>query len=232
VLVDQMGDAEHLPRSQGYELEWNHHIVSFRLSCESRTCRCDDARRKSAEGRYVSELAYLLRVPRVRLSSSYLPNKESLEKWFESADVCQVTKLLEDRFVSMFNHFTPALGTTLAIYVGPLASPVFALSLIAIQQGVETWVDHLRHERQLGETNRKLWEQISSQPFDVKDVGGPGHVQFGEWVRDYEKTQGKHVQQCYGGLTKWMNPETGLFEWVCPTDAYDRMRRLKVKYGV
>jgi hypothetical protein len=64
------------------------------------------------------------------------------------------------------------------------------------------FVHKLRESYADREACRDLWRQLGSEPLQIKNVGGPGHAQFGELLRHQEEKRGRHVQKSFGGLSK------------------------------
>jgi hypothetical protein len=218
LVTENGGNAKYLSLERGYELRWEHNVVRFRLVCESPVCLWKG-------GRYKSECQYELDAD-TRVESRYLPRKESIETWLKAADVTGLTPSLEDHFKVLVQSFRPALAVKLGIQVSTFAHPVFALSLIVLEEGFEQWVARVRQNARDREANQNLWRLICSQPYEIKDLGGPCHVQFGELIRHQEINNERHIHKSFGGLTKWLDPQTKMFDWVCPDDAYDRIARL------
>jgi len=175
--------------------------VKFRLVCENDNCQ-----NLNAEGKN--------EVYKANSFTSYLPRAGDIEKFFDAADIGGLTDQFE---VAGKALLAVKLGLTISQY----AHPVFAVGIIVLEAGLEDVVRRLQADVKDRQATRKLWELVRSSPYRIKDVGGPGHTQFGNLVRIREESEGSHVHKSFGGLSKWMNPETHTFSWVCPTDAYN-----------
>jgi hypothetical protein len=186
--------------------------LKFRLVCESDQCL-------NEKGTYKSQFVYELREP-ARIDCTYLPRAGDVEAFFDLADVTSMTDHLEKVGEGL-------LAVKLGLTFGSLAHPVFAIAVIALEAGLEDLVKNLQTDFRDRRATKQLWELVRRAPYQIKDIGGPGHTQFGDFIRRKEESGGAHLQKSFGGLSKWMNPETHTFAWVCPTDAYNLIAKYR-----
>jgi hypothetical protein len=187
--------------------------VRFRLVCESDKCQ-------NRKGLYESDFVYELREP-ARLSFTYLPSEGDVEAFFDIADISGITDHLEKAAGA-------CLAVTLGLPISAVAHSVFVVATIALDAGIEDLVKKLQADFRDREATKELWALVvKSSPYQIKDVGGPGHTQFGEFIRHKEESDARHLYKRFGGLSKWMDPDKQTFAWVCPTDAYNLIAKYR-----
>jgi hypothetical protein len=165
---------------------------------------------------------------KVRFNSHWLldpNNKDNLKHFFhvlEGSGIVDHGARTLEHFIE--NHHQKALaliGVHATITLGYVALPMYLTSVIVVQEMIQHHLAKLRRERRDADATKIIRNALFNRPFDVKDVGGPGHLHFGEWLR----RQGEKSNNVYGDLTRWLDPETNQFAWLCPSDAYAQISK-------
>jgi hypothetical protein len=221
-----------LERMSGFfDMSWEmpERSLTFRLRCENEDCA-------NPGGHFESDFIYELEVA-TTFESYFLPktnDETAAKRFFDAAEISGMTSGLEDAFKTIVEDHVwkqhAALAIKLGLTCGGMAHPIFAVAFIIAEEAVERAAAKLQQDKERKEANLVLWQKLIASPYQVKDVGGPGHVQFGELLRYQELGKRKHVQKSFGGLTKWMDPDSHRFGWVCPEDAYRRIAVLKGQF--
>lgn len=223
VDIDEKAALDHVEVLDGFLRipgRWTRRTLHFRLVCESDKCL-------NKNGLYHSDPPYEIDSSSGTIDSFYLPKSGNVKKFVDAIHVFEGPEHSFTHVLRSIDAARPMFAVKLGITLGAHAHPHFAISLILVAESTERLIDRLQRDRENRDANRELWDLLSVQPLRVKDVGRPGHVQFGELIRRKEEAEGRHVYKSFGGLSRWIDPATHRFGWVCPTDAYDRISRLQ-----
>jgi hypothetical protein len=205
----------------------------FQLVCEVKQCRYGHREEgQSRPGPYLSSTIYQL--PKQGELTFFTPcllhpnsrqRVESFFKFLEGVGIVEKGAKAVETFIDNFfkQHAATAtalLGCKATLHLGGAAVPLFLTTVIVVETALETLIDNLKQNRAQVEATERVRELLLQSPYGIKDVGGPAHVHFGEWVRRYGEEKGKPSLDVYGGLTRWLDPTAQEFAWLCPEHAY------------
>jgi hypothetical protein len=204
--------------------------LKFSLVCERQDCtNTRDGQRVLYEspkyelpkGEEVSFDAHCLLDPR---------SGAKADRFFEALEVSGIIEKGEEAIREVFlkhqSEIIGVIGVKATLALGPAAPPVYLVGVIWVRHAIEEYIDALRKEKRDAKATEYIRQLFFSNPYGIKDVGGPGHVHFGEWIRREaeENENGSYL----GGLTRWLDPETNHFAWLCPNDAYEQISRYQL----
>jgi hypothetical protein len=160
---------------------------------------------------------------------TYLPRSGDVERFLKCADIAGITdqakKIVDQSVRDQVRRAMMVVKLSFGVYVQ--SDPLVALAFVLLPEGLEHLLDKLHAEYKQRDASRELWELLRNKAYEVRDVGGPAHTQFGEFIRQKEESESRHLRKRFGGLSKWMNPDTHTFEWLCPVDAYNRIAQYR-----
>jgi hypothetical protein len=149
-----------------------------------------------------------------------------IEEFFEGLEVSGILDRGKDAIKELLEEHRAAaaaiLGVKATVTIGHAAAPVYLMGVILVKHGIERYIDTLRQNVRDNEATRRVRAELLSNPYGIADLGGPAHVQFGEWIRQQEQKK-SDGHQAFGGLTRWLDPATEQFAWLCPDDAYEQI---------
>jgi hypothetical protein len=211
---------------------------SFHLVCEAKGCRYGHLEEgQSPRGPYLSSTLYelprqgdLTFVTPCLLHPNSKQRVESFFKFLEGAGIVEKgAKAIETFMDNFFKQHaataTALLGCKATLYLGGAAVPLFLTTVIIVETALETHIENLKKNHEHVEATARVRELLLQNPYGIKDVGGPAHVHFGEWVRRYGEKKGKPSLDVFGGLTRWLDPTAQEFAWLCPEHAYAQIEK-------
>jgi hypothetical protein len=204
--------------------------LSVRLACERQSCQ------HKVEGnwvRYLSPAEY--QVPgEIHFDASLCHDpktNEKVEKFFELLEISGVIERGAHFLEEFMEHHQAEALAILAVKatlpLGGIAAPVFVSGVIYIKHSVGTMIQALRENRRDADATQRVRELFLKDPYGIADMGGPGHVQFGEWIKRQIEEKELDTRKAFGGLTRWLDPATNQFAWLCPDCAYDQIARYR-----
>jgi hypothetical protein len=205
----------------------------FRLVCEARQCTHKKEGATEPE-RYISSTTYELpKDEHVTFVTHCLLRPDSklrVEGFFDFLEGTGVVEKGADAFKEFVKEHgyaaaTAVLGCKTTVYLGSAAGALYLTSVIVVKKAFELYIERLQKDRADTEATTRVRELLFMNPYQVKDVGGPSHVHFGEWLRRHGESNGKPSLNPYGGLTRWLDPTAQEFAWLCPEDAYAQIEK-------
>jgi hypothetical protein len=204
--------------------------IAFSLVCERQEC-CN-----TKDGQRVLYLGPKYELPKgeeVSFDAQCIvdPRTEAkVERFFEALEVSGIIEKGEEAIREFFtkhhSEIIGIIGVKATVALGSGAPPIYLVGVIWVRHAIEEYIDALRKEKRDARATEYIRQLFFSNPYGIKDVGGPGHVHFGEWIRRQadESEDGSYL----GGLTRWLDPQTNQFAWLCPNDAYEQISKYQL----